>query len=185
MKKHTADVLSGLRFVIAFAIAPAILLHYWPLATGMFIVALATDALDGIAARAWPYPAGEHHWWRSNPHLIDNIPDGTLTFAILTWLAIDSPLWWWVIAVVVVGTAAILFLISFVGKYSATAAEKIDVIYGWTYAGVLVAILMTMTVNATDKWPVMAFVYFSAGVWILITKWDRATTRPETRQRFM
>ena len=118
----------------------------------MFVVALLTDALDGVAARRWPYPTDEQHWWRKDPHLIDNIPDGALTFAVLIWLAIDSPLWWWVIAVVIIGTGAILFLISFIGRYSAVAAEKIDVVYGWTYAAVLVGMLMAMTVNSSGFW---------------------------------
>ncbi|MCX6728616.1 MAG: hypothetical protein NTV39_02505 [Candidatus Saccharibacteria bacterium] len=185
MKKYIADVLSGMRLIIAFAIAPAILLHLWPLATMMFLVALATDAMDGIAARRWPYPADEHHWWRKDSHLVDNIPDGALTFAVLLWLAIDSPIWWLVMAGSVIGTGVILFLIAYVGRFSPAGAEKIDVIYGWTYAALLAAMLVTMTIHATDRWPVVVFIYLAGGAWILVTKWDRATTRPETRERFM
>lgn len=185
VKKYIADVLSGLRLVLAFAIAPAILLQLWPLATLMFLVALLTDAVDGIAARRWPYPTDEHHWWRFDPHLTDNIPDGALAFAVPVWLAIDQPLWWWVIGIVVIGTAAFLFLISYVGKFNPVWAEKIDVTYGWTYATLLAAILITLTVHATDRWLVVVFIYLAGGVWILVTKWDRATTRPETRARFM
>jgi phosphatidylglycerophosphate synthase len=185
VKKYLADGLSALRVVLAICNVYPILYGIWPLATIMFLVAMLTDALDGAAARRWPYPPEEKHWWRRSTRLIENFADCTLTFANLIWLALTNPFWWWVILASVVVAALVLVMISVVGKRNPVAAEKIDVVYGWLSVALMASMLITMTVKATTHWPIVLAFYAVVGLVVLITKWDRATTRPETRERYL
>ncbi|MCL1929559.1 hypothetical protein FWF93_00160 [Candidatus Saccharibacteria bacterium] len=77
MRKYIiADLLSASRFVWAVVLVGLILIQAPP---AMWVVlattaALLTDALDGAAAKKWPYPDdGKYRWWRQD----QKDPDGS------------------------------------------------------------------------------------------------------------
>jgi phosphatidylglycerophosphate synthase len=87
MKKyHIADLLTASRFVWAIVL---VCLVFFKIQPAMWVVlattlALLTDALDGPAAKRWPYPNdNKYRWWRR----VQKAPNGT--FKVVACL--DTP----------------------------------------------------------------------------------------------
>lgn len=184
--KYLADVLTATRVVLAFVGGWAILTHQWPLALVAIAIAALTDAADGYCARRWPYSAADElrlPWRHIDHHTLDNAPDLILQVVTMACLAIVFPYWWWVNAVFY--GIGVLFFVSvelLVRRGHVRAAEVTDVVFGWWYALGLVAVILELTFRA--GWPWLALVLeLIAVILVVIFKWDRATTRPETRVR--
>ena len=61
------------------------------------------------------------------------------------------------------------------------AAEVVDVIHGWLYAAILALVVVELTRLAGWPWQVVTAGLVALPI-LLVAKWDRATTRPETRK---
>jgi phosphatidylglycerophosphate synthase len=155
----------------------------WSLAAAMFAIAIATDAFDGRSARRWPYPVGEHRWWRRNPSMFDMIADGSLTLLALFGLSVKMPIWWLVFAVALLSAFGFLAVIKATHKFNTTLAEKIQVVHGLLNGALMFAMLVAMTIKATSHWPLALGFYLMAGGLLLIFIGDRVVSRPEVRRK--
>ena len=190
--KYVADALTFLRYIAALTIAVLALFivfgdhdGLWPLVMTLFIVGILSDALDGPAARQWPYRQVEERrmWWRKDSHKWDNNADLALSSAVFGSLAFSQLSWLAAIAVLALvgGLSALIDAnvqkLRQPGKFH--KAEWLDVFHGWIYALELIAGLVLITILATDSWPAWTMAYALASAVLLVFKWDRATTRPE------
>lgn len=184
--KYVADALTGLRFVTAIVVSWAGLSQLWDVAMVAFIVGILSDALDGPAARKWPYTPEENQrlvWRRNDPHMWDNAADLALMSGGLVGVTLGL-LPFWQAGLVCVGTAllSVCFVVALEGaarKRRPKLAERIDVVHGWVFGLELVAVLVVVTVHATDAWPVWLITYTVVLLWLVRFKWDRVTSRPE------
>lgn len=182
--KYVADLLTISRILLSLAILILIISGLWSLAIILFILAILTDTLDGTIARKWPYSSEENKtfWWRKDPHLLDNTADMVLTLATLIGLIIWSPTTWGLITGgILIGTAILLITIRHLRSHHPVAAERVDVFHGWCFVALLLAMLVAMTINATSQWPYIIIIYGLATIMVIILKWDRVISRPETR----
>lgn len=181
--KYIADVLTVLRLVSAFVIFFAILQESWVLAAALFAFGILTDAVDGVAARRWPYSDAENRrlWWRRDAHLFDNVADSSLAFAALLGLAIVMPVWWLVLCGVAMGSILFLVAIERSRHSRPQLAERIDVCFGWTYGALLASTLVYLTWQAAGAQTLSVWlgVYVVAGLGLLWMKRDRLVGRPE------
>ncbi|RYZ84473.1 MAG: CDP-alcohol phosphatidyltransferase family protein [Proteobacteria bacterium] len=171
-----ADALTFLRFPAAIGALALILSDQWALAVFVFIVAILSDALDGAAARKWP---PKDRWYRKDPHIFDNAADGLMFYAALSALAFKvSGIWSYALPVSLIGSIVILVLIK---KLRPSRAERLDVVYGWLYAVLLIAMLIQVTVLAADGLVLVILValYGMVTCVIVVYKWERVKSRPE------
>jgi phosphatidylglycerophosphate synthase len=176
MRHNIADALTFFRFSAAIIVFVLLLNEHWFGAIVLFTLAIASDAMDGIAARRWKPKV---RWYRKNPHDFDNAGDSLLFFGALLGLTIKTPHpWLYVMVVSIVGTAMILWSISY---FRPSVAEKIDVAFGWCFGILLLLMLIQITALAMPIpwfWWAMLTYAITAGI-IMIAKWDRMTSRPE------
>lgn len=184
--KYLADVLTAARVVLAFVGGWVILTQQWLIALVVIAIAALTDAADGYCARRWPYSEADERrlpWRHINHHALDNGPDLILQVVTMVCLAIVLPYWWWINAVFY--AIGVLFFVSveiLVRRGRVRAAEVTDVVFGWWYASGIVAVVLELMFRA--GWPWVALVLGVIALALVIRfKWDRATTRPETRAR--
>jgi len=169
-----ADVLTFIRFPAFVAVLILGLEEYWTAAAIVFAVAILSDAVDGIVARRWK---PKERWYRKDPHQFDNAGDSALFFSGLVVLVARGPtVWDWVMVVSVVGTVIIVF---FINKLRPSRAERLDVAFGWCFGVLLFAMQVQMTALATAAWPWWLLAYIVAAIVIVVTKWDRMTSRSE------
>ena len=171
-----ADALTFFRFPAAVAIFAAILTDHWLLAMIVLILAILSDALDGIAARRWP---PNDRWYRKDSHVFDNAGDLTLFVGTIAALAIQvQPLWIVITVIAIVGSIPIEI---FKAKLRPLFAERVDVFHGWCFGAQLAAMLVQVTVVATNRFAatVLIWAYFAATIIIVVKKWDRMTSRRE------
>lgn len=171
-----ADALTFFRFPAAVAIFAAILTDHWLLAMIVLILAILSDALDGIAARRWP---PNDRWYRKDSHVFDNAGDLTLFVGTIAALAVQvQPLWIVITVIAVVGSIPIEI---FKAKLRPLFAERVDVFHGWCFGALLAAMLVQVTILATSGFATvtLVWVYFAVTIVIVVRKWDRMTSRPE------
>ena len=185
--KYIADLLTALRFIAALVTAIAAFSGAWTLALVAFIVGILSDALDGPMARRWPYTAEEsaRMWWRQrkDPHAWDNNADlvlSTCGLLSVTFGLFDFwPAFFAFIGVALLSGCFLLALEIAARSSRPKLAECIDVAHGWVFGLELMAMLIIMTAQVTSDWQVWAIAYLALGSMIVITKWDRATSRLE------
>ena len=115
MKKyHIADVLTLSRIVIFSSLL--IFFTFVGVSSGwalfVFVIGELTDALDGIVARAWPYPKdGKRRWWRENERyqLFDKVADIILLVSFLFYIVFY--LHWWVVAWISVAFGVVAIIV--------------------------------------------------------------------------
>ncbi len=174
--RNIADALTFFRFPAAVAVFALGWFDQWGAAMVVFILAILSDACDGIAARRWP---PKDRWYRRNPHDFDNAADSLLFFAAMIALTIKVfPLWLIVTLVSAVGSVVFLFLIA---KMRPSIAEKLDVVFGWCFGTLLFAMLCQITLLAfSNAWGgYLCAIYLLAVPFLVYFKWDRITSRPE------
>ncbi len=183
--KYIADLLTALRFVGAGVVGYASWQGLWVLALVAFIVGILSDAFDGPAARRWPHSPADNARlpWRKDPHAFDNAADLALSTAGLLGLTFSqlsvelaSLL---VVAVALVSVAFVRSVEAYKSAGKPKVAEKIDVAHGFVYGAELAAMLVAMTVLATDAWSILVIVYVVAALPLLWFKRDRITSRRE------
>lgn len=180
--KYIADILTGLRIVFAIIVMYSIIFQMWWMATVSLILAIITDAVDGIAARKWSYSLKENTdlWWRHNHgHSFDNVADASLVFLGLIGLSINSRVWLITTILIIIGTMIIVSTVNCLRKINLKYAEKVEIFHGWSYGFTLFSMLVYITTEATDKWTYFVVMYCVATVLVINLKWDRATSRPE------
>ncbi len=188
--KYVADVLTGLRFVMAVIVLIAGLFGLWTIALMAFAFGVLSDALDGPAARRWPYTPKEEQakWWRKDPHgLWDNAADFSLSAGGLIGLSVGYFGFGWS-AIVVCGIVAIISG-CFVTALEVAAragkprvAEAIDVVHGWVFGAELLAmtvLLIVLAVTNEDLELILFVVTAAIAIAVVVCKWDRVTSRPE------
>lgn len=174
--KYLADVLTFFRLPAAFAVWALIMLNHWVAAMVVFILAILSDAFDGIFARKW---TPDERWYRVNAHDFDNLGDSLMFFGALLGLVFRGPtVWMYIMIGSVFGTAFIVFLIN---KLRPSRAERLDVFFGWCFGTLLFAMLVQITYVALAGTAlyVLLGAYVIATAWIVYAKWDRMTSRPE------
>lgn len=97
---NVPNVLTVLRILMVPVLGWMLLAHphepVWRLwVTGVFVVAMATDLLDGWIARRWQLIT-------SFGKIADPIADKAMTGMALIGLSLISELWWWVTAVILI-----------------------------------------------------------------------------------
>ena len=180
--RYVADCLTALKAVLAFAVFFTIPGHHWGWLAGLIIAIGYCDAFDGNAARAWPYTAEQSAklFWRRDPHVWDQIPNGIACVTILLTLCILAPVWGIPFAIgVAIGTVGFQRGIIHYGNIDPKKAEHIDIIYGWTWALMLLLSVVFATYMATPKWKTYLIIYAVSCIALVVFKWDRATSRPE------
>ena len=185
MKRYLADLLTLLRLVLAWVVIVAILRDSWSLALGAMVAAVLSDALDGPCARRWPYTEEQTArlpWRKIDHHMLDNIPDGLMVLLAVVGLISSVPYWLGIAALIyVVSTVFFVAVQLLIRKGKPTAAERVDVVYGWWFALNLAAILAELSYRA-GYLSVAIVVGSIVAVPLLWYKRDRALTRPETRE---
>ena len=184
-----ADALTLFRLFSAPVLLALLLCGQWQAAMVLFIVAILSDAFDGLAARRWP---PKEHRFRKDPHAFDNAADGALSVLAVAGLLGRVFLAWlndWAEATLFVGwaIAAVLILLVtgvflfLVGQLVPASAEKVDVLHGFFYGILLLATLSQITILATTgaATAMWACLIGAATVAICFVKWDRLTSRPE------
>ena len=184
--KYLADILTATRVVMAFASGWAILTQQWLLAIIFMSIAALSDVLDGYCARRWPYSAEDEQrlpWRRIDPHTLDNVPDLLMQVVSMIALAVVLPYWWWINLIFYVIGAAFFVSVELLARAGKVrAAETTDVVFGWWYGLGIVAIIAELTFRIGWPWLLVALELITIAL-IITFKWDRATTRPETRVR--
>jgi len=89
-------------------------------------------------------------------------------------------IWDMVFVASLVGTVIILF---FIAKLRPLWAERLDVAFGWCFGTLLFAMLVQMTALATSAWMWWTLAYTAVAVVIVVTKWDRMTSRAEVHYK--
>lgn len=184
--KYLADILTLSRIVLAFVVGAMIVGGSWHAAFALFVLAALTDVVDGPCARRWPYSDADDErlpWRRIDPRFLDDIGDITLVAASAVMLAMHYRRWI-IIAAIFAALEIVLSQVVVLAtrRGYGTAAERADVLAGWNYALLIAAIIVELTARISWPWYVVVIELISIGV-LLDVKWDRATARPETRQR--
>lgn len=184
--KYVADALTGVRFVSAIVVFWAGMSQLWEVAMVTFIIGILSDALDGPAARKWPYTLEENQrlvWRRKDPHMWDNAADLVLMSGGLAAITFGLLSFWPAVSIC---TGTVLLSGCFVAALEGAAhrqqpklAERIDVAHGWVFGLELAVVLMVMTIQATDWWFVWLVIYGVAALLLVRFKWDRVTSRSE------
>lgn len=186
--RFLADALTLFRLVCAFVVPILVWVDSWVVATVLFTAAIVSDALDGLAARKWPYSSDENRrfWWRRDAHAWDNAADGLLSVLVAVTVIFSLLAFWPALAsLAVVGLANAGFLagVKLTARRDVALAERIDVAHGWFYGLLLFALLVAMTVQATEAWSWVVVGYTLAAVPLLWFKRDRMMSRPEVTYR--
>lgn len=184
--KYVADALTGVRFVSAIVVFWAGMSQLWDVAMVTFIIGILSDALDGPAARKWPYTPEENQrlvWRRKDPHMWDNAADFALMTGGLVAITFGLLSFWQAVSICA-GTAllSVCLVVALEGaahRQQPKLAEWIDVAHGWVFGLELAVVLMVMTIQATDWWFVWLVIYGVAALLLVRFKWDRVTSRPE------
>lgn len=199
MKKYLlADVLSFLEVFLGLALIAMIYLKTpADLVIWVFVCGELCDAFDGICARRWPYPRdGKFRWWRV-PRVVQAI-EHTSDILILSALAFylllqTNPIirgitlvYGLFIAGFSVGIEVGLRLL---GAYAPEAKRRrlITVRRIIYLSGIAVGIVELI---ALATWPVwlklaLGFIGVSAGLALVVIKWDRFTETHETFKDFL
>lgn len=185
MLSYTADALTFLRLLLAFAVPGFVLDRHWMLALILFGVAALSDALDGWCARRWPYTNEQEArlpWRRIDHHALDNGPDALMV--LLTVVALMSTIhYWWALAVVIYGVGGLFFgaVTLLVRRGAAKTAEVVDVVFGYWF---VINIGMVAAELARRAGVLMPTVLVGSVLLLVILrfKWERAVSRPETRE---
>ena len=183
--KYIADTLTFSRYLLAPVVLWATLGERWTVALAVFAAGISTDALDGIFARGWPYSRADEArlpWRRLDMHKVDSLADALLIGAALVALAIVFPhRWVWIDITIAFVSVVIKATVQWMAQRGWRAAEVVDVIHGWLYAAILALIVVELTRLAGWPWQVVTAGLVALPI-LLVAKWDRATTRPETRK---
>ena len=185
---YAADMLTFLRLLLAFAVPGFVLDRHWMFALILFGVAALSDALDGWCARRWPYTAEQEArlpWRRIDHHALDNGPDALMV--LLTVVALVASIhYWWVLAAVIYGVGGLFFgaVTVLVRRGAARAAEIVDVVFGYWF---VINIGMVAAELARRAGVLMPTVLVGSVLLLVILrfKWERAVSRPETREAAM
>lgn len=181
MKKYIADQLTLSRVILGCVVLVSLVKGMWLTANVMLLVGALTDALDGEAARRWPFPASEQHWWRKKPEMNDLVADGVLVFGTLIGLAIASPIWWILDGAIVLGTIVFLYVITYFQTRDPKLAGQIALLHRWSSFAVYAVIFVYMAPKATGHWwPLALVVYAFFAAFLLYFKWDRAKSASPT-----
>ncbi|WOP18304.1 CDP-diacylglycerol--glycerol-3-phosphate 3-phosphatidyltransferase [Raineyella sp. LH-20] len=105
--------------------------------TGVFIVAMATDFVDGHLARS-------RHLITSFGKLMDPIADKALTGMAFIGLSIIGELWWWVTIVILLREWGITVMRFFILKYGVMAANRGGKLKTMTQSAALVLYLLPL-----------------------------------------
>ena len=187
MFNRLADVLTFFRLVSSVALVVLILCGQWQFAMALFILAILSDAFDGIAARKW---SPRDAWYRKDPHAFDNAADGALSVLVMAALVVRFFMGWindgpesslfvgWLAAAIatILVTGIFLFLVA---ELVPSSAEPVDVVHGFVYGTLLVAMLLQITILAVNDIFGWVVLYLVAILAISVYKWDRLTSRPE------
>jgi phosphatidylglycerophosphate synthase len=160
MRKYLiADLLTGSRFVWAVVLVGLVLFKVEPAMWVVLVTTLAllTDALDGAAARRWPYPNdNKYRWWRR----VQKAPDGSFK----TVACLDTP------ADIVLGIGLIIYTFFMVDRvwgmvlFSAVPLGLIGLfVIGWAESRSKVELKLLRNIRLA-----MYFLYMVAtlGVWL-------------------
>ena len=185
---YAADMLTFLRLLLAFAVPGFVLDRHWMFALILFGVAALSDALDGWCARRWPYTAEQEArlpWRRIDHHALDNGPDALMV--LLTVVALVASIhYWWVLAAVIYGVGGLFFgaVTVLIRRGAARAAEIVDVVFGYWF---VINIGMVAAELARRAGVLMPTVLVGSVLLLVILrfKWERAVSRPETREAAM
>jgi phosphatidylglycerophosphate synthase len=186
--RYVADMLTFLRLLLAFIVPGLVLDRNWMFALILFGIAALSDALDGWCARQWPYTPEEEArlpWRRIDHHALDNGPDALMV--LLTVVALVSSIHYWLtLALVIYGVGALFFVtvLVLIRRGAARAAEIVDVVFGYWF---VINIGMVATELARRAGVVMPTVLVGSALLLVILrfKWERAVSRPETREAAM
>lgn len=185
--KYVGDLITVARIVIGFAILAAILNSSWMVAAVLFASGVISDALDGTAAKRWPYSPEERmkYIWRQRSHDFDNVADTVMTFMTLAGLTIQFPIVRIVVILMAVGGLGFYSFVNITKKKNPELAEKVDVVFGWFYGALLIALYITLvvlaTINNIPQMILMSIISAIILVILLVCKKDRLNSRPEDR----
>jgi len=186
--QYIADSLTFLRLLLAFAVPSCILQHEWLAALVLFAVAVLSDALDGWFARRWPYtPEQEARlpWRRIDHHALDNGPDTLMVVFAALALALTIS-YWWMLALLIYAVGALFFAAVqlFIRQGKAKVAEAVDVLFGYWFVVNIGMVVMEMAYRADVMMWTLGIGLATLAV-LLPLKWERAVSRPETREAAM
>ncbi|WOQ18463.1 CDP-diacylglycerol--glycerol-3-phosphate 3-phosphatidyltransferase [Raineyella sp. W15-4] len=105
--------------------------------TGVFVLAMATDFVDGRLARS-------HNLITSFGKLMDPIADKALTGMAFIGLSIIGELWWWVTIVILLREWGITVMRFFILKYGVMAANRGGKLKTMTQSAALVLYLLPL-----------------------------------------
>jgi phosphatidylserine synthase len=186
--RYIADLLTFMRLLLAFAVPAYILQHDWLTALMLFAVAVLSDALDGWCARRWPYTpeqAARLPWRRIDAHALDNGPDTLMVVLASGALALTIS-YWWMLALVIYGAGVLFFAAVqlFIRRGKAKVAEAIDVLFGYWFVVNIGMVVLEMAYRAHVMMWTLGIGLAALAV-LLPLKWERAVSRPETREAAM
>lgn len=193
--KYLADGLTFSRIVISAGLVVWSLLDLankaavnYRIALVLVVYAFLSDALDGIAARRWPYSDEEREkipWHKSIElsHTFDNAGDSLLYLSVGIVLATSNLIWLLVVGVALVGAVGIFVVIEYLARHWSPWAETVDVVFGWLFGVTLGTMVIALAVTALPSsiWPWTVGGGLVVAAAFIPFKWDRLTTRPERR----
>ena len=191
--RYVGDILTASRIVISIGLVVWSFLGFvdesvinYRVALWLAVYSFLSDALDGIAARRWPYSDEERQripWHRSPElsHAFDNAGDSLLYLATGLVLATHDRVWLLIVGIALGGALTIFIVIENLARRRSPWAETVDVIFGWLFGTTFGTMVIALAIVAlpSNVWPWVVSAGCVVAIAFIPFKWDRLTTRPE------
>ena len=196
-RQYAADILTWLRIVLSLGVAIWALFtilgqaekNYIPIFIFVIsVISLMTDVGDGSLARRYPYlPQEEARLWyrRKDSHAFDNAGDTFMYFSVVLLLATSDRLWLFFYLPIAIAFTSLFFgWVQWLKKKESPRAEIVDVVFGWFFfISFFVMLVLVAKLAIPEHWGYFLVIGVFAVLVFAPSKWDRITTRPESRPK--